>query len=202
MYKKLNLLLLMIFIVGTLLCYHNLPQEISLFMQSPHRNVFVGISFVILLVLAIVALYPKKISGSDNAVRNEITGVVLNLFGIFLFLFYFTILAMYSGLQIDYLRVIGLIIGVMMIFVGNFLPQMPFRSRIGMKLPWILKDKRCWQKTHRFAGYTAIPFGILQCLLVLFMQDINMIFLWGIGLWLILVCGYSLIVFHADKENQ
>ncbi len=202
MYKKLNLLLLMIFIVGTLLCYRNLPQEISLFMQSPHRIVFVGVSFVILLALAIVALYPKKISGSDNVVRNEMTSFVLNLFGIFLFLFYFTVLAMYSGLRIDYLRVIGLIVGVMMVFVGNFLPQMPFRSRIGIKLPWVVRDKRCWQKTHRFAGYTAIPFGILQCLLVLFMQDVNMIFLWGIGLWLVLVCGYSRIVFHADKDNQ
>lgn len=78
--------------------------------------------------------------------RNEITLVVLNLLGIGIFLYYFAIIAKYKGFQIDYLKVVILIIGVLMILIGNFLPQMPFRSRIGFKLPWILKDKLCWQK--------------------------------------------------------
>lgn len=39
------------------------------------------------------------------------------------------------------------------------------------------------------------PFGIIQCLLVLFVQNNNLIFLLGIGLWIIAVCIYSLIIF-------
>ncbi len=118
-----------------------------------------------------------------------------------IFLYYFAVIAKYNGFQIDYLKVVALIIGILMILIGNFLPQMPFRSRIGFKLPWILKDKLCWQKTHRFAGYTAIPLGIIQCLLVLFFPDNNMIFMFGTGFWIILVCVYSLFARSANQKN-
>lgn len=200
-FKYLNILLLIIFIVGTIILYENIPCEITLFMQSPVRAVFIGVVFVILLILAFVSLYPQKISRSNDTVRNEITLVVLNLLGIGIFLYYFAIIAKYKGFQIDYLKVVILIIGVLMILIGNFLPQMPFRSRIGFKLPWILKDKLCWQKTHRFAGYTAIPFGIIQCLLVLFVPNNNVIFIFGIGSWIIVVCIYSLFVRNANRKN-
>lgn len=198
-YKNLNIFLVIIFILGTIFCYQNLPNEIPLFMQSPNRIVFTGISFIILLILAVVSLFPQKISRSNDSVRNEITIVVLNFFGIGVFLYYFTTIAQYSGFQIDSLKVILLIISGMMILIGNFLPQMPFRSRIGFKLPWILKDKLCWQKTHRFAGYTAIPFGIAQCLLALFTRNSNLTFLLGIGLWIIIVCIYSIFVFLSNR---
>ena len=201
-FKYLNMLLLFIFIVGTIILYDNIPCEITLFMQSPNRIVFIGVVFVILLLLAFVSLYPQKISRNNDIVRNEITLVVLNLLGIGIFLYYFAVIAKYKGFQIDYLKVVILIIGILMILIGNFLPQMPFRSRIGFKLPWILKDKLCWQKTHRFAGYTAIPFGIIQCLLVLFVSDNNIIFIFGIGSWIIIVCIYSLLVRNTDRKNQ
>ncbi len=195
------MLLLIIFIVGTIILYDNLPSEIILVMQSPNRIIFIGVVFAILLILAFVSIYPQKISRNKDIVRNEITLIVLNLLGIGIFLYYFAVIAKYKGFQIDCLKVIILIIGVLMILIGNFLPQMPFRSRIGFKLPWILKDKLCWQKTHRFAGFTAIPFGIIQCLLVLFVSNNNIIFMFGIGSWILIVCIYSLFVRNNNRKN-
>lgn len=195
------MLLLIIFIVGTIILYDNLPREIILVMQSPNRIIFIGVVFAILLILAFVSIYPQKISRNKDIVRNEITLIVSNLLGIGIFLYYFAVIAKYKGFQIDYLKVVILIIGVLMILIGNFLPQMPFRSRIGFKLPWILKDKLCWQKTHRFAGFTAIPFGIIQCLLVLFVSNNNRIFMFGIGSWILIVCIYSLFVRNNNRKN-
>ena len=125
----------------------------------------------------------------------------LYLLGLGIFLFYFVTVAKYCGLQMNYMKGIVLIVGGLMVLVGNLLPQMPYRSCIGFKFPWILKDKLCWQKTHRFAGYTAIPFGIIQCLPVLFVQNNNLVFLLGIGLWIITVCVYSLVAFYQSKGN-
>ena len=201
LYKSLNMIFLIICIIGTALCFKYLPSEIPLFMQNPPRWVFIGICFVILLVLAIAAFFPHKISKNDNEVRNDITLIVINLFGLGIFLFYFVTIARYCGLQMNYMKGIVLIVGSLMIFVGNFLPQMPYHSRIGFKLPWILKDKLCWQKTHRFAGYTAIPFGLIQCLLALFVPNDDLVFLLGIGIWIIIVCIYSLISFDQSKGD-
>lgn len=196
------MIFLIIFIIGTVLCFKYLPGEIPLFMQSPSRWVFIEICFVLLLVLAVLAFFPHKISKSNSEVRNEITLAALNLLGLGIFLFYFVTVAEYCGLQMNYMKSIVLIVGGLMVLVGNLLPQMPYRSHIGFKLPWILKDKLCWQKTHRFAGYTAIPFGIIQCLLVLFVQNNNLVFLLGTGLWIIIVCIYSLCIFCRNKKNH
>ena len=200
-YRSLNMIFLIIFIIGTALCFKYLPSEIPLFMQSPSRWVFIGICFVILLALAIAAFFPHKISKNDNEVRNDSTLTVINLFGLGIFLFYFVAIARYCGMQMDCMKGIALIVGGLMGLDGNFLPQMPYRSRIGFKLPWILKDKLCWQKSHRFAGYTAIPFGLIQCLLALFVPNNNLVFLLGIGIWIIIVCIYSLIIFYQNKGN-
>ena len=45
LYRSLNMIFLIIFIIGTVLCFKYLPSEIPLFMQSPSRWVFVGICF-------------------------------------------------------------------------------------------------------------------------------------------------------------
>lgn len=201
LYRSLNMIFLIIFIIGTALCFKYLPSEIPLFMQSPSRWVFIGICFVILLALAIAAFFPHKISKNDNEVRNDSTLTVINLFGLGIFLFYFVAIARYCGMQMDCMKGIAIIVGGLMVLVGNFLPQMPYRSRIGFKLPWILKDKLCWQKSHRFAGYTAIPFGLIQCLLALSVPNNNLVFLLGIGIWIIIVCIYSLIIFYQNKGN-
>lgn len=194
-YKNSNVMLLMAFILGTIFCYHNLSDKIALYMQNPPRLLFMLVSFLIMLGLTLLSFYPHKISKSKDDVRNEVTITVLSLLNISIFLYYFTIVAQNQGLKINSLKIIILIIGGLMIFVGNLLPQMPFRSCIGFKLPWILKDKLCWQKTHRFAGFTAIPLGILQCLLVLFLDNNNLVFMFGLGLWIVSVCIYSLFIF-------
>ena len=201
LYRSLNTIFLIIFIIGTVLCFKYLPGEIHLFMQSPSRWVFIGICFVLLFVLAIMAFFTYKISKSDNKVRNDITLTAINLLGLGIFLFYFVTVAKYCGLQMNYMKGIVLIVGGLMVLVGNLLPQMPYRSRIGFKIHWILMENLCCQKTHRFAGYTAIPFGIIQCLLVLFVQNSNLVFLLGIGLWIVTVCFYSLIIFCQIKKK-
>lgn len=202
-YKNVNIILLIVFIFGTIFCYQKLPDEIILFMQSPPRFVFVLISFLIMLALTILSFYPHKISKSRDSVRNEITTSVLHFLNIAIFLYYFVIVVQSSGFEIGYLKIIVLIIGALMILVGNRLPQMPFRSCIGFKFPWVMKEKLCWQKTHRFAGFCAIPLGILQCLLALFIQNNNIAFIMGVGLWIVSVCIYSLAVFikYRQREN-
>lgn len=189
LYRSLNMIFLIIFIIGTALCFKYLPSEIPLFMQSPSRWVFIGICFVILLALAIAAFFPHKISKNDNEVRNDITLIVINLFGLGIFLFYFVAIARYCGLQMNYMKGIALIVGGLMVLVGNFLPQMPYRSRIGFKLPWILKDKLCWQKAIDLPGTRQYLLGLFSVCLLCLCQITILYFCWE------LVFGLKLCVF-------
>ena len=46
----------------------------------------------------------------------------------------------------------GLFVGIVFLFVGNYLPKSRQNYTVGIKLPWTLNDTENWNKTHRFGG--------------------------------------------------
>lgn len=53
-----------------------------------------------------------------------------------------------------------LLVGVLFILAGNYLPKTKQSYTIGIKLPWTLDDTDNWNKTHHLAGYLWILGGI------------------------------------------
>ena len=56
--------------------------------------------------------------------------------------------------------VAGLLISVMLIVIGNYMPKTRQNSFIGIKTSRTLSDERIWDKTHRFAGFVWTIGGI------------------------------------------
>ena len=56
------------------------------------------------------------------------------------------------GCEISVSVVMALLLGVMFMVMGNYLPKCKPSFTIGIRLPWTLKDDENWRKTHRFAG--------------------------------------------------
>ena len=52
--------------------------------------------------------------------------------------------------------------GLMFIFIGNYLPKCPPSYTMGIKLPWTLSDDENWRKTHRMAGPIWVAGGIVM----------------------------------------
>lgn len=65
------------------------------------------------------------------------------------------------GKEIQITAVAPVLLGVILIVAGNYLPKSRQNYTIGIKLPWTLHDADNWNKTHRFAGYLYIIAGIL-----------------------------------------
>lgn len=55
----------------------------------------------------------------------------------------------------------SLLVGVVLIILGNYLPKSRKNNFIGIKLPWTLNDEDNWNKTHRLSGYAYIASGAL-----------------------------------------
>ena len=72
------------------------------------------------------------------------------------------------GHVVDITYVGGLVIGLLLIIVGNYAPKARQNYTIGIKLPWTLANEENWNRTHRFAGYLWIVCGILMVALTLF----------------------------------
>ncbi len=60
-----------------------------------------------------------------------------------------------------------MLVGVLFVLVGNYLPKTRQSYTMGIKLPWTLNSEENWNHTHRMAG-----------------------FLWVVGGFLIIICGF------------
>ena len=71
------------------------------------------------------------------------------------------------GYQIDITFIAELLLGVIFIVVGNYLPKARQNYTIGIKIPWTLANEENWNRTHRLAGYLWVIGGILMIIAAL-----------------------------------
>lgn len=91
--------------------------------------------------------------------------------GIVLFIFPFVSLlmsaTMYSaafGKQIDMTVITPLLMGLLFIFIGNYLPKCRQNATLGIKIHWTLANEENWNRTHRFGGRAWVIGGALLML--------------------------------------
>ena len=54
-----------------------------------------------------------------------------------------------------------LLIGIVFIVAGNYLPKSRQNYTVGIKIPWTLNDTENWNATHRFGGRVFIAAGVI-----------------------------------------
>lgn len=57
--------------------------------------------------------------------------------------------------------IVGIILGVILIAQGNYLPKTDVNYTMGIKLPWTLQSPENWRKTHNLAGKLYVIFGFI-----------------------------------------
>ena len=102
------------------------------------------------------------------------------------------------GYELDIAFFSVLLVGLMFIIIGNYLPKARQNYTIGIKIPWTLANEENWNRTHRLAGYLWMICGILMILISL-TRFVPAEWLVGIFLIMVLVpCIYSFWL-HAEK---
>lgn len=71
------------------------------------------------------------------------------------------------GMRTDISRLMELLMGVLFVVIGNFMPKTRHNYTIGIRVPWTLDNEENWNRTHRFAGRLWVAGGILLILLAL-----------------------------------
>lgn len=69
------------------------------------------------------------------------------------------------GREMDILRYVYLLLGLLFIIIGNYMPKCRQNWFIGIKIKWTLEDEANWYATHRLAGkvWTVCGLGLLIC---------------------------------------
>lgn len=105
------------------------------------------------------------------------------------------------GKELDLPFFTCILIGVMFVAVGNYLPKCRWNSTIGIKVKWALRSEENWNATHRFAGKTWVVGGVLTMLLAFLPETISTV---GMPIFLIVLAvlptGYS-YYYNKTKQN-
>lgn len=155
-----------------------------------------------LLMLFVPRLDPRR----DNYILFQgAYGVLRISVVVFLALVYGLILLWVRGIELDVAVVVPILVGTLLVVMGNLLGKIRPNWFVGVKTPWTLSSRRSWVKTHRMAGWTFVLLGLAFVVLGLagptgqaWALTTLVVAPVGSVLWLIV---YSYLAWHSDPER-
>lgn len=91
-------------------------------------------------------------------------------------------------------KLIYLIVGIIFVIIGNYLPKCKQNRLIGIRTKLTLSDSNIWFKTHRFAGVVFVIWGCIFTLasLILSFKLLTLALFIGLLLIMIIIFTYSI----------
>lgn len=118
------------------------PAPVALLLPLAMAALVVGLLFV---------LRPAGLQKDFEAGRHLIAAVVSFILILALVILTATV-ALGLGQAVDMPRLVALLVGGMLLVVGNYLPKTQPNWIAGIRLPWTLRDPANWRVTHRWTG--------------------------------------------------
>lgn len=158
--------------------------------------IIIMISYFGMLFLPRIDPKKDRYEDFDNVYRWFRIVFVIVMFGIYI------VTSIYNlGYDVNINIWIPVLIGAMMIFLGNYMGKIKNNYFFGIKTPWTLSSENVWNKTHRFGGYIFIIFGILIIITPLMNEKFGMfLFIFGVLFATFGTFLYSYIEYR--KENK
>ena len=141
----------------------------------------------------ILAILPLLFVIFQNIKSFDATMIVLCVFFIYLnwvWLFFTNSnLQLGEKINVPISLIVGMPIGILLIFMGYLLPYIKQNKFFGIKLPSTLKNEKVWNETHKFSGIVWIYTGfiIIISALICHVLNENLIFI-------IIMCSCLLIL--------
>lgn len=123
--------------------------------------------WIITVILILLAFLYDFLPYIDPRRRNYLKfGKIYDFLGVALQFFLAVMIGIilcesyYPG-RIETFRVIFVMIALLFLLIGNYLPKIQSNFYMGIKTPWTLSSDEVWRKTHRLAGKLYVGCGIL-----------------------------------------
>ena len=172
-----SLLTLFPILVGLVL-WNRLPEQLpthwnadgEVDQYSSRAFAVFGLPLFLLAIHWLCILVTKSDRGNDNQTKK-----VLNIaFWICPIISLFGNAAIYGTVlnyEINMTVLPCILLGIMFLVIGNYLPKCKHNYTIGIKIPWTLANEENWNATHRLAGKIWVAAGLLVLLLAFVPND-------------------------------
>ena len=115
---------------------------------------------LILLAVHWLCVFATSLDRSNEGQNRKVLGLVLWITPV---LSWFTSLIMYAGAmgwELDFVKITLVMMGLMFVAVGNYLPKCKHNHTVGIRIPWTLNDEENWTATHRLGGRVWVAGGV------------------------------------------
>ena len=153
----------------------------------------------ILLAVHWVCLFATKADPKSKNINPRILDLVLWICPVLSIVLGTVTYSFSLGYEVNVQAVVTIIVGVLFVVVGNYLPKCKQSYTMGIKLPWTLSDEENWNKTHRLAGKLWVAGGIIL-LATSFLQSV-IIMVVVLVLLVIIPTVYSYILYRKKKKG-
>ncbi len=97
-------------------------------------------------------------------------------------------------------RIIFIVLSILMIVMGNYMPTFKRNWFLGIKTPWTVSNEEVWNKTHRLGGKLFIVAGVLGLVESLLLST-NYIFFAGVMVAALGSTIYSYWLYKKLEDN-
>lgn len=118
-----------------------------------------GLPLILLALFWLCVLATSKFSGNENQ-NPKMVSVVLWLFPVISLVVNFVTYAIALDLDFNAPALFFVLMGVMFLVLGNYLPKCSRNRTMGIKIPWTLSNDENWNATHRFGGRVWVLCGV------------------------------------------
>lgn len=124
---------------------------------APKESVFVLSAIPVLLYVVMTLKAASKAGSNEKA--GKITTIAITYLLIFL---QWISIATALEVTMNIKRMIPIVLGIVFMIVGNFMPTLKRNLYIGFRTPWSVRNDISWKKTNRFGGYLMSIIGFLM----------------------------------------
>ena len=106
------------------------------------------------------------------------------------------------GMVIQVNTLMPIFMGILFLFVGNYLPKCKQNHTIGLKLPWTLDNEENWNATHRLGGKVWVAAGVLMLLCTFLPESWNVVGVFVVTVAAVVIpCVYSYVYYRKQAEK-
>lgn len=132
-----------------------------------HRSSVFGMVGVTAALFGLFSLLPRLDRSGALAARPGVYVTLVRGFVVFFLAIHAGTVAAALGHPLRMGRLAGVLVGLLLIYTGNHLPQVKPNLFVGIRTPWTLADEATWRATHRIGGYVTMGAGAVLALLSL-----------------------------------
>ena len=171
--------------------------------NAPALLTLLFIPLISIGVLLLALLLPRIDPGRENYKNFEASyWKVILAFLIYLGGFHGLICYAAAGHKVNMTSALAVMVGILLIVIGNFMGKLRPNWMIGIRTPWTLSSKRSWDKTHRLGRWVIMFMGVATGLIA-FSPGVEAFIIVG-AIWtacLATLLVYSWLVWRADPDK-